>query len=281
MADPDVTGSRLPALRRLAVCATLAVVAAGAGSHRDPSELRPGLFLYAAPAQTDPNFAESVVLLIDHGPTGSMGLVVNRETRVPLEEMLGGLEGVRGSGLRLHWGGPVQPEATLALVRTRRPSAGARFVVAPDVHLTGERDDLRTALAAPEPGERLRVYTGYTGWGAGQLANEVRVGAWVLDRADAPSIFAPDTSELWLRVYRILQRLEARSDPSDPPLGADGLLFAVVGPARPRRNTCSSISVTVGIAPVGFAMPLPAMSSAASPSLQALCRRVLPTHGAT
>ena len=51
---------------------------------------------------------------------------------------------------------------------------------------------------------------GYTGWGAGQLATEVRAGAWVMDRADARSIFAPDTEELWFRVHRILERLEAR-----------------------------------------------------------------------
>jgi len=218
-------------VNRLAACATLALAATGATSHRDPSQLRPGLFLYAAPAQQDPNFVESVVLLVEHGPSGSMGLVVNRPTRVPLRELLRGVEGLEASDLRFHWGGPVQPEAILALVRTPRPSSSARFVL-PDVHLTGELADLRAALAERGPGERLRVYTGYAGWGAGQLATEVRAGAWVLDRADARSIFAPDTSELWLRVHRILERLEARTrSESDSPLGADRLLFRVVGPA--------------------------------------------------
>jgi len=209
--------------RRLAACALLAVATTGATSHRDPKQLQPGLFLYAAPAQQDPNFAESVVLLIEHGPAGSMGLVVNRPTRVPLRELLGGIEGLGASGLRFHWGGPVQPEAILALVRTPRPSASARSVL-PDVHITGELADVRAALAEREPGDKLRVFTGYTGWGAGQLATEVRSGAWVLDRADARSIFAPDTSELWFRVYRILERLEARS--GRPPSTSILLLLA-------------------------------------------------------
>jgi len=219
------------AVSRLAACAALALAAAGASSHRDPGQLRPGLFLYAAPVQQDPNFVESVVLLIEHGPEGSMGLVVNRPTRVPLRELLRGVEIPASRDLRFYWGGPVEPKAVLALVRTQRPSASARSVL-PDVHLTGELADLRAALAERGPGERLRVYTGYAGWGAGQLATEVRAGAWVLDRADARSIFAPDTSELWLRVHRILERLEARTrSESDSPLGADRLLFRVVGPA--------------------------------------------------
>jgi putative transcriptional regulator len=205
-------GAVAQARARLSACAALAVATIGAGPDRDPPRLRPGLFLYAAPAQQDPNFAQSVVLLVEHGPGGSMGLVVNRPTRVPLRELLPDLDAPGGSDLRFHWGGPVQPEAILALVRTARPSASARSVLS-DVQLTGELADLREALAGPQPGERLRVFTGYTGWGAGQLATEVRAGAWVLDRADARSIFAPDTSELWLRVYRILERLEARQAP--------------------------------------------------------------------
>ena len=193
---------------RLAACATLALAAIGARSPDDPRQLRPGLFLYASPAQRDPNFAETVVLLVEHGPSGSMGLVVNRPTRVPLEELLRGVGDLPRRDLHFYWGGPVQPEAVVALVRTARASDTARSVL-PDVYLTGDIADVRAALQQKEPSATLRLFSGYAGWGAGQLAAEVRAGAWVLDRADARSIFAPDTSELWFRVYRILERLEA------------------------------------------------------------------------
>jgi putative transcriptional regulator len=72
--------------------------------------------------------------------------------------------------------------------------------------------DVRAALAHRDPGSRLRVYSGYAGWGGDQLAAELRAGGWVVDRADARAIFAPDTEDLWFRVYRILERLEARLD---------------------------------------------------------------------
>jgi putative transcriptional regulator len=164
----------------------------------------------------EPRFAQSVVLLIQHGPEGSMGLVVNRPTDVPLRRALEGVEEAKGSDLRIYWGGPVQPEAILALVRSRDPRPGAQMVLA-DVQLTGDLADVRAALSGRDPGGRLRVYSGYAGWAAAQLPAEVRSGAWVLDAADAGSVFAPDPSKLWLRVHPILDRLEVRHRPGEEP----------------------------------------------------------------
>jgi len=67
-------------------------------------------------------FAESVVLLVRHGPDGSMGLVANRPTDMPLRDALKEVEQARGSRLKVYRSGAVQPEAILALVRTRSPS---------------------------------------------------------------------------------------------------------------------------------------------------------------
>lgn len=192
------------------VAAVLCGAAAGPSPDRDPSRLRPGLFLYAAPGIADSRFAEAVVLLIEHGPEGSMGLVVNRPTEMPIREALPAVAEAKGSPLRIHWGGPVKPEAILALVRTPSASAGVKTVLE-DVHLTGDLVDVRAALSGPDPVGRLRVYTGYAGWTPGQLAAEVRAGVWVMDRADANSVFAPDPSTLWERVRLLLRRLEARA----------------------------------------------------------------------
>ena len=82
----------LRALSGLFACVLLSGAPAGPDPHRDPSLLRPGLFLYAAPGLPETRFAETVVLLIDHGPKGSMGLVVNRPTEIPLHRALDGVE---------------------------------------------------------------------------------------------------------------------------------------------------------------------------------------------
>ena len=193
----------------LVACVVLSGAARGPSPDRDPARLRPGLFLYAAPGIADSRFAEAVVLLIRHGPEGSMGLVVNRPTDMPLREALENVAEARDSKLTVYWGGPVQPEAILALVRAPSPSPGAQTVL-PDVHLTSNLADVRSALSGQDPAGRLRVFTGYAGWSAGQLPVEVRAGVWVLDKADAASIFAPDPSKLWPRVHDILNRLEVR-----------------------------------------------------------------------
>jgi putative transcriptional regulator len=201
------------------VGALLAGALPGPSPDRDPSRLRPGLFLYAAPGLKETRFAETVVLLIEHGPDGSMGLVVNRPTDVPLREALEDVVEARRADLPLYWGGPVQSEAVLALVRVPRASPGARTVL-PDVHLTGDMADVRQVLKGKDPRGGLRVYSGYSGWTAGQLPAEVRAGVWVLDRADAASVFAPDPSTLWPRVHLILDRLEVRGAPAGSMPGA-------------------------------------------------------------
>lgn len=195
--------------RSLAAALALGLASLAASPDRDPGKLRPGLFLYAVPGMADPNFAETVVLLVEHSSAGSLGLVVNRPTREPLRERLP-LRELSGSDLVFYWGGPVQPEAIHALVRAAWPSDTARAVL-PDVYVTGSMEDVRAALGERDPGSRLRIFSGYAGWGKGQLASEVRAGGWVLDRADARALFAPDSSGLWFRVYRILERLEARA----------------------------------------------------------------------
>jgi putative transcriptional regulator len=203
----------LRAAGALLACAALSGQASGPSPDPGEARLHAGVFLYAAPGAADPRFAESVVLLIRHGPDGSMGVVVNRPTDMPLQDALVEVAEAKGSTLPVYWGGPVQPEAILALVRAASASEGAQTVL-PDVHLTGDLADVREALKGQDTGGCLRVYTGYTGWAAGQLAVEVRAGAWVLDKADAASVFAPDPSKLWPRVQDILKRLEVRLEPA-------------------------------------------------------------------
>jgi putative transcriptional regulator len=175
---------------------------------RDPKQLRPGVFLYAVPEMGDANFAQTVVLLVTHDKSGAMGFVVNRPTRVPLRELLKSVPEAEKSDLRFHWGGPVQPAAVHALVRSSWPSEGARRVL-DDVYVTGDVEDVREALVRPNAFAKVKLFAGYTGWGRGQLEAEVRAGAWVLEPADARSVFAPDGLDIWQRVYEILERLVA------------------------------------------------------------------------
>jgi putative transcriptional regulator len=158
-----------------------------------------GRFLIAKPQVTG-FFAETVVLLVDHGEHGSLGLIVNRPTPHSLAELLPAIEEARGHEEPAYWGGPVEPGGVLLLIRASAAPAGSAHVVA-DVHVSGSREALVALLAKPPAGAELRAYAGYAGWAPGQLAGELARGDWLVAPADAKSIFTRDPVGLWKKLF--------------------------------------------------------------------------------
>jgi putative transcriptional regulator len=170
--------------------------------------LRPGVLLFATPGLRDPNFAQTVVLLLEHGSKGSVGVVVNQPTSRLVDQVLDLAPGTSGVDLQVFWGGPVESKAVLSLVRTRWPGPGARTIVS-EVQLTPDLSDIRRVLGEWDGRLRVRVFTGYAGWGRGQLAAEVRAGSWVVEPADAATVFSPEPTRMWEKVREILRRQRA------------------------------------------------------------------------
>jgi putative transcriptional regulator len=170
--------------------------------------LQRGVLLYAMPGLPDPNFAQTVVLLLEHGSDGSLGVVLNRPTARSVDDALDLRAGTSGIDLHVSWGGPVQPEAVVSLVRTLRPGPKARTIL-DEVHLTPDLDDLRQVLGGPGGRLRVRIFSGYAGWARGQLEAEVRAGSWVPEPADAATVFSTEPSRMWEKVRQILLRLNA------------------------------------------------------------------------
>jgi putative transcriptional regulator len=176
--------------------------AAGPGNFGDPSALAKGKFLIAGRNLVDPNFARTVVLLVEYGPGGALGLVVNRPTPVKLGSVLPDLEGP-GRKVEIFFGGPVSRGSLSLLARSDGVLEEASEVVK-GVHVSRSLE-LLTRLAARKNG-RLRVFAGYAGWAPGQLDNEVERGDWYIVPADENSVFAAEPEDLW--------RLLIPADPS-------------------------------------------------------------------
>ncbi len=174
-------------------------------THFDPREhlarLRPGVLLLARDLN-DPNFSSTVVLLCQHGPEGSYGLVLNRPSHMPLSEVFDkpppwvgeGGEGGAARRQKIYIGGPVQPEELQILQVTETPVAGS-YKVAPEVHLGGYWKDLKDILVI-DP-KTLRLFLGYSGWGADQLAREVELQAWEVWEVDVKKLLL-GPEEAWL-----------------------------------------------------------------------------------
>ena len=127
---PGITGVR----RAIASCLlaglliVLHVVPVVASNEFAPSSVERGALLVASPSLKDPHFRQSVVLIVEHGNGGTLGLVLNRSTKVLLSEALPDLTVLKGSTHRLFAGGPVEPNRLLLLFRLKEPPAGSRLI---------------------------------------------------------------------------------------------------------------------------------------------------------
>jgi putative transcriptional regulator len=160
-----------------------------------------GQFLVAAEEMGDPRFVRTVILVIRHDATGAMGLVVNRPVgEVPMARLLEGIgldaTGVRGE-VRLHYGGPVEPQQGLTLHSPEYTIDGTLRVTG-DIAVTGNPEVLR-AIGAGRGPKRYLVALGYAGWAPGQLEGEMKAGGWVAVPADAALTFDENYDTKWQR----------------------------------------------------------------------------------
>jgi putative transcriptional regulator len=195
-------------------------------------DLAPGKLLVAARNLPDPNFGESVVLLVDYSAQGAMGLIVNRQTRVLVSEVFEGLNAARAHSAPVYFGGPVGVPGALALLRSDVPLADARHVFA-DVYMVNTRQQLENEIARHTKPDRVRIYLGYAGWGAGQLPTEMARGSWHVFPGDADVVFDAEPDSVWPRQI-------GRTDQWMVLLGRTGAPRAGRHlPARPLRRSSS------------------------------------------
>ena len=167
-------------------------------------ELATGKILVAARGLPDPNFSQTVVLLADYSDEGTMGIVLNRRTEMPIARVFPNLTDGLVTAALLYAGGPVAPDGVVALERSR---AKGRNIL-DDVRLVSERADLERLITSSAGPDRLRVYLGYAGWGPGQLERETLLGSWHVFSAEAATVFDAQPDTLWQRqIGRTEQRM--------------------------------------------------------------------------
>lgn len=172
------------------------------GQPRREEDLAKGKFLIAARHLMDPNFSKTVVLLIDYGTHGTLGLIINRPSPVRLSSVLPDIEALGKREDTVFMGGPVAINRFLMLVRTGSQPEESHHVFE-DVYVSSSRAVLRRVLESEEAAGRFRVFAGHSGWAPGQLENEVSRGDWYILRADAQTVFDKAPSEIWPElIYR-------------------------------------------------------------------------------
>lgn len=165
--------------------------------------LAPSLLL-SMPQLVDPNFAQTVVLLCDHGAGGAFGLVVNRPSDVSaadavnLEPPIG-----KANAMPLLVGGPVEPQRGWILT-SDAPDGLEYKDLGSGLYLSASPALLRQVLAAPVLPKRTHVLAGYAGWGPGQLDMELSENAWLVAPVALDLIFEIPPSASWEMAIRRL-----------------------------------------------------------------------------
>lgn len=163
-----------------------------------------GSLLIASAKLVDPNFARCVLLILDSDVNGTLGVVLNRPTDVAVGDVLAPWRDVTSGPGVFFRGGPVELDAAIA-VAARAAGGPAEEPLSGFQSLTGSLglvdldrspDDFLGRLAA------LRVYAGYTGWRAGQLAGEIAEGSWHVVPAEVSDLFSSTPERLWASVLR-------------------------------------------------------------------------------
>jgi putative transcriptional regulator len=172
-----------------------------------------GHLLLSAASLWDPNFRKTVVLIGHHDDEGAVGVVLNRSTEVSVAEAVPPLADLVPPDEPLYVGGPVQPQAAVVLADFEDPTHAQILAL-------GSIGFLPEEVEAGDVGgiRRARVYSGYSGWGPGQLEAELEEGSWIVEPALPEDVFAADPDGLWDRVLRRKGRDYdlMRSMPVDP-----------------------------------------------------------------
>ncbi|MEW2381510.1 YqgE/AlgH family protein [Micromonospora sp. NPDC047707] len=165
------------------------------------TESMAGRLLVATPTLKDPNFDRTVVLLVAHEPGGALGVVLNRATEVPVADVLGDWGELAGHPAVLFEGGPVQPDSAICLARMRQPIKRVKGFhqvsgAVGTLDLSADPDRLRESVGG------IRVFAGYSGWGSGQVEQEIEEGSWFVLDALPGDAFVDRPDDLWPMVLR-------------------------------------------------------------------------------
>jgi putative transcriptional regulator len=168
----------------------------------DEAQARPllvGQLLVAAPGMGDPRFERTVILIVEQGPDGTLGIVINKPIgEQPLASVfkaLGQKDGDATGSVRVFSGGPVQPEVGFVIHSPvyRRPETVA---ITDRLSMTSSMAILRDIGDRRGPAKVLVAF-GYAGWGPDQLEHEIGQRAWGIAEADRTRVFDEDRDNVW------------------------------------------------------------------------------------
>ena len=168
-------------------------------------------FLIAMPGMADGTFTGAVVYLCEHSEKGALGLVINKPIDITLKNLF---EKVELSLTRddlaeapVYFGGPVQTERGFVLHERQSdatsPYSSTLAIPGGGLDMTTSKDVLEALSNGAGP-KKILVTLGYSGWGAGQLEDEIGRNGWLTVDAQPEVIFDTPIEQRYDRALALL-----------------------------------------------------------------------------
>lgn len=154
-----------------------------------------GRLLISEPFMADPNFKRSVVLLTDHGQEGTVGYILNQVGNLLLKDVI---QDLWAADNQIYFGGPVAAD-TLHLIHRAYDKLHSGEEIGNGIYWGGNFETLKILINTNAIDEQeIKFFMGYSGWGKGQLDNEIKENAWMVSDVTNPDlIFGNDDEKLW------------------------------------------------------------------------------------
>jgi len=160
------------------------------------NDLRPakGRILLSEPFMGDYYFGRSVILLAEHNPEGSFGLIVNKTVSTKLRDLIPDFPELEAN---VFIGGPVETNR-LFFIHTLGDKIEHSVPIIEGLYWGGEIEAVKALAESNSLNEsNIRFFMGYSGWGANQLETELKRNSWAITRITAKQLFNIQPKLLW------------------------------------------------------------------------------------
>lgn len=156
--------------------------------------LTTGVILISDPFLKDPNFLRTAVIICEHNTEGSVGFVFNKQFELGIGDLVEGLEGIDFS---VYDGGPVQKNS-IHFIHTRPDFIDEGTDIGNGIYWGGNFEQVKALLKTDSLTENdIRFFIGYSGWGTGQLEDEIVEKSWIIREGNKELVFSTKSAQIW------------------------------------------------------------------------------------